>query len=102
MKVVWSDEATRSLREIAAYIGKDSPMTARRVAAQLLLRSRQLQEPPLTGRSLPEYPGEDLRELLERPWRIIYRVGPDAIEIVTVRHYRQLLPNSPADLLNPA
>lgn len=92
MRVVWSQEATDSLRAIVAYIAKDSPLAARKVATKLLLRSRQLQEPPLLGRRLPEYPDEDLRELLERPWRIIFRVAPDAVEVVTVRHYRQLLP----------
>ncbi|MFT4197609.1 MAG: type II toxin-antitoxin system RelE/ParE family toxin [Pseudoxanthomonas sp.] len=95
MKVVWSEEATSSLHRIVAYIAKDSPVAARKVAARLLLRSRQLGEPPLLGRRLPEYPDDDLRELLERPWRIIYRVTPETIEIVTVRHYRQLLPDSP-------
>jgi|LNAP01.1.fsa_nt_gb plasmid stabilization system protein ParE len=99
MRVVWSAEATRSLRQIFTYIAQDSPMTARKVTARLLLRSRQLGEPPLLGRRLPEYPGQDLRELLERPWRIIYRVTPEVIEIVTVRHYRQLLPDTPDPLL---
>ena len=99
MRVVWSAEATRSLRQIVTYIAQDSPMAARKVTAQLLLRSRQLGEPPLLGRRLPEYPGQDLRELLERPWRIIYRVTPEGIEIVTVRHYRQLLPDTPDQLL---
>lgn len=41
---------------------------------------------------MPEYPEADLRELLERPFRIIYRVTTDQIEIVSVMHYRQLLP----------
>ena len=74
-------------------------MAARRVAAKLLQRSRQLGEPPLSGRRLPEYPDDDLRELLERPWRIIYRVTPASVEIVTVRHYRQLLPAGPDQLI---
>lgn len=98
MRVVWSAEATRSLRNIADYIAQDSPMAARKVTSRLLLRSRQLGEPPLLGRRLAEYPDDDLRELLERPWRIIFRVTPGAIEIVTVRHYRQLLPASPEQL----
>ena len=51
-----------------------------------------LATPPLTGRRLPEYPDADLRELLERPYRLIYLVTPKGIEIVTVMHYRQLLP----------
>lgn len=41
---------------------------------------------------MPEFQREDLREILEWPYRIIYRLGPKQIEIVTVIHYRQLLP----------
>lgn len=47
---------------------------------------------PTSGRRVPEYPEADLRELLERPFRIIYRVMADQVEIVTVFHYRQVLP----------
>ena len=69
MRVYWSQEAARRLREISTYIAKESPSAARHVAATLLRRSRTLAQPPLAGRRLPEYPGIDLRELLERPYR---------------------------------
>lgn len=98
MRVYWSDEAARRLREITDYIGQDSPIGARRVAAMLLRRSRTLTQPPMLGRHLPEYPEADLRELLERPYRLIYAVTTQGIEIVTVMHYRQLLPGNPRDL----
>lgn len=98
MRVYWSAEAVRRLREITSYIARDSPEAARKVAAMLLRRSRTLAQPPLIGRRLPEYPEADLRELLERPYRIIYAVTADGIEIVTVMHYRQLLPKVPGPL----
>ena len=41
---------------------------------------------------MPEYRREDIRELLERPYRIIYRFDPERLTILTVMHYRQLLP----------
>jgi plasmid stabilization system protein ParE len=55
--------------------------------------------PPLLGRRLPEYPNADLRELMERPFRIIYAVKPERIEIVTIKHYRQNLPRDPRRLV---
>ena len=93
MKVVWSDEAKRRLRSITREIAKDSPMAAEKVAARLLRRSRALGEPPLLGRRLPEFPESDWREVLERPFRLIYTLTEHGIEIVTVMHYRQLLPD---------
>lgn len=99
MKVYWTSEARARLIEIQTYIARESPMVARDVVARILRRSRQLAVPPLLGRRLPEYPNADLREILERPFRIIYVVKPERIEIVTIKHYRQNLPRSPRHLL---
>ncbi|MCP4494465.1 MAG: hypothetical protein GY820_45280 [Gammaproteobacteria bacterium] len=45
----------------------------------------------MSGRKIASgYPFE-LRELLERPYRIIYRVKECQVEILTVNHYRQSL-----------
>jgi plasmid stabilization system protein ParE len=34
----------------------------------------------------------------ERPYRIIYRILPDRIDVISVMHYRQLLPEDLAKL----
>jgi toxin ParE1/3/4 len=94
MKVYWTLEARERLLEIQAYISQFSPKAARSVASRLLQRSRRLASPPITGRRLPEYPEADLREVLERPFRLIYRVKEDRIEVLTVKHFRQRLPRS--------
>lgn len=47
---------------------------------------------PRSGRQIQEYARTDLREVLERPYRLIYRVTAERVEILTVMHYRQLLP----------
>ena len=100
MKVYWTLEARERLLEIENYISQYSPKAARSVAARLLQRSRRLALPPLTGRRLPEYPEADLREVLERPFRLIYWAKGDRIEILTVKHYRQRLPRSPKRIRN--
>jgi plasmid stabilization system protein ParE len=41
---------------------------------------------------VPEYESRDLRELLEGPYRIIYRVQPDQIDVLAVVHGAQRLP----------
>lgn len=98
MRVYWTPEARQRLRDIRAYIAQNSPQIAHDVISLLVLRSLQLRALPHSGRRMQEYPGEDLRELLERPYRIIYRVSPDQIEVVTVMHYRQLLPKDSTSL----
>jgi len=39
-----------------------------------------------------------VREILERPYRIIYVVMPSRIEILTIKHYRQRLAERPDEL----
>lgn len=91
--IYWTPEARTRLKEIQNYIIKqDAPNAARDVVATLLSSTRQLQTAPLSGRKVPDCPDDDLRELLKRPYRIIYRVTEQHIEVLTVMHYRQLLP----------
>lgn len=98
MRVYWTPGARRRLQEIEAYIAKDSPQAARDMAVRLLRRSMALEAPPLLGRRLTQYADADVRELLERPYRLIYRVRTYHIEILTLMHYRQLLPSDLVDL----
>jgi hypothetical protein len=46
-----------------------------------------------TARNRIKYPiagiDDEVRELLERPYRIVYRVTDSAVEVLTVKRYRQ-------------
>jgi toxin ParE1/3/4 len=44
------------------------------------------------GALVPEYSHDDIREVLEPPYRIIYRAGPDRAEILAVIHGARTLP----------
>jgi len=91
-QVVWAPEAISRLDDIESHIALDSPTNAKEMIARLLMRTRQLETAALSGREVPEYRRDDIRELLERPYRIIYRFTPNRVTILTVMHYRQLLP----------
>ena len=100
MKVVWTDRAKARLRDIHDYIAQDAPGSAAEVVRQLVLRSSQLSFLPRSGRSVPEYQRQDIRELLVRPYRVIYFNRPerDRIDVLTVRHYWQPLPRDFANI----
>ncbi|MBS0437996.1 MAG: type II toxin-antitoxin system RelE/ParE family toxin [Proteobacteria bacterium] len=98
MKVFWTDRAKQRLRKIHAYIARDAPQAADRVARAVLLRSRDLETHAYAGRRVPEYARNDVRELMQRPYRIIYAILPDRIDVVAVMHYRQLLPGDVDEL----
>jgi plasmid stabilization system protein ParE len=93
MKVHWTDRAKTRLRLVHDHIAKDAPLVASQVVERLLQRSIQIGDLPASGRAVPEYKREDMREILERPYRIIYRILPNRIDIIAVMHYRQLLPD---------
>lgn len=53
---------------------------------------------PNLGRVVPELPESELRELVEKPHRIVYRVRPKAVEIATVfEGYREFPAGDVAD-----
>ena len=92
MRVHWTDRAKTRLKLIHEHIAKDAPLVATQVVEHLLRSSIRIAEFPYSGRAVPEYQREDVREVLKHPYRIIYRILPDRIDIITVMHYRQLLP----------
>lgn len=92
MNVYWTDRARARLRAIERHIARESPLVAPRVVGRVLQHSRRLSALPLSGRAVPEYEREDIREILLNPYRIIYQVLSDQIAVLTVRHYRELLP----------
>ncbi len=98
MRVHWTNRAKSRLRLIHDYIAREAPMVADMVVEKLLRRSILIGQAPLAGRQVPEYQRDDLREVLERPYRVIYRIRTDRIDVVSVMHYRQLLPTDPNHL----
>jgi toxin ParE1/3/4 len=91
MRVRWTGRALRDLRSIAAYISKDNPSAARRWVARLRERARKAAPFPYAGRKVPEFDRDDVREVFLGNYRILYRIFPDAIEILTVFEGHRLL-----------
>jgi len=89
--IEWSEIALDDLREIHAYISKDSKMYADRYVDKLFSRVDQLETHPKSGRVVPEYNVETIRELIEGNYRIVYKIAKDTISILRVHHAARLL-----------
>ena len=89
MKVHWTDTAEAHLDAIYAYIAQDSPQYAMRMVDRLTRRSQQIADFPLSGRKVPEYEADQIREVIEGPYRIIYHIKPDQIDVLAVIHGSQ-------------
>lgn len=93
MRVHWTENAIGHLVNIYEYIAINSPTYGKRMVDRITLRSEQISNFPLSGRKVPEYDTEDIRELIEKPYRIIYRIKPDQIDVLAVIHSARLLPD---------
>ena len=95
MKAVWTDTALAHLTEIYGYIAKDSPRYALRIVDRLTDRSRQITRFPESGQAVPEYADSAIREVIEGPYRLIYRAETSQIVVLAVVHGARLLPPVP-------
>lgn len=86
VQVRWTRRALDDLDAIFAYIALDSPAIADAFARRIVASTRRLADFPLLGRMVPEANRADLREVLVRGYRVIYRVKPDLVEVLTVQH----------------
>ena len=77
------------LAALAEYISLDSPFYAEQVVDRVVARLEQARRHPASGRIVPESGREDVRELIEPPYRLVYRVQADAVEVLSILHGRQ-------------
>jgi len=92
VKVHWTDHARQQLRAIHDYIADDAPVYADQIVNELTDRSAQLGNFPHSGRRVPEYDAPDIREVIAAPYRLVYRINTDKIDILSVLHGAQKLP----------
>lgn len=91
MKIKWTDEALQQLIGIEEYISKDSPERAAIFVDKLIEYTEDsLHGNPRIGRIVPEIANPDIRELIFRRYRIVYRLTK-SIEILTVFEGHRLL-----------
>ena len=74
-----------------AYIAVDRPNASMAWFDGLVERVELLRDAPGQGRVVPEWHEETVREIQYPPYRVIYEVFEDRVEIVTLSHMRQLL-----------
>lgn len=96
MRIVWAPLAIERVRDIAAYTATHNPEGARQWAEDLFEAVGHLSQFPELGRMVPELGRHELREMVWREYRVIYRLDPDLINILALVHGRQHL--DPSDL----
>jgi toxin ParE1/3/4 len=85
----WSDVAVQHLAAISLYIGRTSPLYANRMVERLLRRVDALAEFPDLGVRVSETENDNVHELVESPYRILYLAQPTRIDVLAIVHGRQ-------------
>jgi toxin ParE1/3/4 len=91
MRIKWTNEALTRLFEIEDFISQDSPERAEKFVDQIIEHAETLSDKPLSGRTVPEISNPDIRELIFRKYRIVYRIKGNNLESLTVFEGHRLL-----------
>ncbi len=94
MQVHWTQNSVNHLSGIYEYISLNSHTYAKNMVDRITRRSEQIGIQPISGRMVLEYYQDDIREVIEKPYRIIYRIKPDQIDVLAVVHSARLLENA--------
>lgn len=92
MKARITQSALRDCEEILSWFEAQGNRAAgSALVAQLLERIEQLERFPQSGRIVPEFQQSELRELIEPPFRMVYRLTSDCLTVIRIwRGERQL------------
>mgnify|MGYP003626679741 CR=1 FL=1 len=95
VKVVWTDSAIEDLNDIGDYIAKDSERYAEITVQRLFNSVDILENYPKSGKMVPEFENDSIRELVRGSFRIVYQLIEDfRIDILTVHNCARLIGNT--------
>lgn len=96
-QIIIAPSARTDLADIVRYIARHNPDAAARLGYELITRTEILANFPEIGRVVPEFRQPNLRELICRSYRVIYRLRRDeqCIDIVRFWHAARGFPRIP-------
>jgi len=96
-KVIIAPSAQADLAYIVRYVAQHNPDAATRLGYELITRAEKIAAFPESGCVAPEFRQPNLREVLCRSYRVIYRIRPSEqrIDIVRFWHAARGFPHIP-------
>ena len=96
-QVIIAPSAQSDLADIVRYVARHNSDAAARLGFELITRAESVADFPEMGRSVPEFRRPDMREVICRSYRIIYRLRPEdkRIQIVRFWHGARGFPHIP-------
>ena len=88
---LWTVGAISDLREIFAFLNRDSEVYASVLTARIFEAVEKLGDYPYLGRMVPGYKDETIREIIVGNYRVVYRVREQLVGVIGLVHGRQNL-----------
>ena len=82
-----SKNAKNDIREIVKFIYQNNPMNALNVFDRIESRINSLDRNPERGGYVPEllkHKIKDYRQLIESPWKIIYKIDKEIVNVLVI------------------
>ena len=90
----WTERAVAHLEALVDYINLTSPVYAEGMVTRIDQRLQLARLQPEIGKQVAEVDDATIREVVVPPYRVFYRVHPEAIEVLAIVHERRHLPNA--------
>jgi len=94
LSIYWSDKAKADLTDIGDFIARDNSRAAIQWIEKLMFAVEQAADMPFSGRIVPEFQRSELREIIRGNYRIVYRIGDNRIDVLTVFEGHRRFPNT--------
>jgi len=85
--VIITESAKFDLKEIIAFIAKNNPMNASKILKRIEDKINSLKKFPERGGYVPEllkHKIKDYRQLIESPWKIIYKIDNNIVNVLII------------------
>jgi plasmid stabilization system protein ParE len=86
MKVVYTDEALHDLDDILTYVGANYPAIMSAFVDRLRMIERRIGRWPESAGEVEQRPGVRMVPFIRYPYKVFYRIGTDAVEILHIHH----------------
>jgi toxin ParE1/3/4 len=86
-QIILAPKALQDLESIIAYIAQDNPGAANKFGTKLIEYTRVLHVSPTIGKEVPEFENPDIRQLILKPYRVIYKIDEANKQIHVSRYW---------------
>lgn len=86
-QITLAPKALQDLESIITYIAQDNPDAANKFGKKLIEHTRVLHVSPTIGKEVPEFDNPNIRQLILKPYRVIYKIDEPNKQIHISRYW---------------